>query len=148
MCCQCSAALTVVIFGRYDESSRIPDGSIQRAGENVMSLVRELASSPLLGDPGAEKHGKVVFFDVLGLFSVVYPERIAVIVNSLVIMASAVSLFFGIARNKKQLGGYARTLLEIYLYIFFLCSLRQTFHLDGPQSTWCDSDLLAGCCLH
>ena len=112
-----------------------------------MSLVRELASSPLLADPGADKHGKVVFFDVLGLLSVVYPERIAIIVNSLTVLASGVSLYFGIAHNKKQLGGCARTLLDI-LFIYF-----SFVHSDKP-SLWMVlkavgvSDLLAGCYLH
>ena len=42
--------------------SRIPTGSIQRAGENVLALVRELANSPLLLNPGDDKQGKVTQF--------------------------------------------------------------------------------------
>ena len=89
---------------RHDVATHIPDGSIQRAGENVLSLVKELASSPFLDDPGSDKHGKVIFFDVLGLFSVVYPERIAIIVNCLVVLFSMASLYFGIAHKKHQSG--------------------------------------------
>ncbi|CAI8010143.1 Endoplasmic reticulum metallopeptidase 1 [Geodia barretti] len=87
----------------YDTADRIPDGSIQRAGENVMSMVKALALSPLLEDPGADRHGKVVFFDVFGLFSVVYPERLAVIFNSLVLVGCAVSLCSGISLKPQQL---------------------------------------------
>ena len=66
--------------------------------------MKELANSPLLDDPGADKHGKVVFFDVLGLFSLVYPERIAVIINSMVVLGCVASLYFGISHKKEQLG--------------------------------------------
>lgn len=70
----------------------------------MLSMVKELANSPLLGDPGSDKHGKVVFFDVLGLFSVVYPERMAVIINSMVVLGCVASLYFGISSKKQNLG--------------------------------------------
>ena len=67
-------------------------------------MVKELGVSPLLADPGSDRHGKVVFFDVLGLFSVVYPERIAVIINSLVVLGCAASVYFGVSLKSQQLG--------------------------------------------
>ena len=81
---------------RYDTASRIPDQCIQRAGENVLALIKEITVSPLLADPGADKHGKVVFYDFLGLTTVVYPERIGVIINAFFSIASLVSLYFGV----------------------------------------------------
>lgn len=67
---------------RYDVSSAIPDGSIQRAGENILALLREVAHSPSLSNPSAEdRHGKIVFFDILGLMGVVYSERVAMVMN-------------------------------------------------------------------
>ena len=69
-----------------------------------MSMVRALAVSPLLEDPGADRHGKVIFFDILGLFSVVYPERIALILNSLVLLGCCVSLYSGVSLKPQQLG--------------------------------------------
>ena len=72
-----------------------------------MSMVKALALSPLVEDPGADRHGKVVFFDVLGLFSVVYPERLAVIFNSLMLVGCAVSLCSGISLKPQQLGKIA-----------------------------------------
>ena len=94
----------MLCFSRYDVASRIPDGSILHAGENAMALVRELAMSPFLGNSGPKTRGRLVFFDVLGLFFVVYPEYLAVIVNTLVVLASIVCLYFGIAHKKSKLG--------------------------------------------
>ena len=45
---------------RYDVPSAIPDGSIQRAGENVVAILREVAISEQLANPSEEDtHGKV-----------------------------------------------------------------------------------------
>ncbi len=45
---------------RYDVPSAIPDGSIQRAGENVVAILREVATSEQLANPSEEDtHGKV-----------------------------------------------------------------------------------------
>ena len=99
-----SPELFLNFFQRHDTPDRIPDGSIQRAGENVMSMVRALGVSPLLEDPGEDRHGKVVFFDILGLFSVVYPERLALIFNTLVLVGCAASLYTGISLKPQQLG--------------------------------------------
>ena len=77
--------------------SRIPDSCIQRAGENVLALLKEIANSPFLADPGADRHGKVVFFDILGLTAVTFPERIASIFNILVALAVIASIYFGVS---------------------------------------------------
>lgn len=83
----------------YDVPSRIPDSCIQRAGENVLALLKEIANSPFLADPGADKHGKVVFFDILGLTAVTFPERISSIFNVLVALAAIASIYFGVSRQ-------------------------------------------------
>ncbi len=92
---------------RFDDPSRVPNGCIQRAGENVLALVKEVVHSPYLADPGADRHGKVVFFDVLGLFSVVYPERLATILNTICSVASIVSIYFGLSRDNGKKTGIA-----------------------------------------
>ena len=56
--------------------------------------------SPLLPNPGEDKHGKMVFFDFLGLFSVVYPERLAVVINSFFVLISVAVVYFGVAKGK------------------------------------------------
>ena len=85
---------------RYDVPSAIPDASIQRAGENVQAIIREVSTSPLLGDPGEDRHGKVVFFDLFGKMVVIYPERVGAILNILVGIASLLSIYFGTSRGR------------------------------------------------
>lgn len=63
-------------------------------------MVRNIVHSAYLADPGADRHGKMVFFDVLGLFSVVYPERISPIINTVCSLASVISIYFALSRAK------------------------------------------------
>ena len=58
-------------------------------------MTEALADSPLLSDPGEYRHGKLIFFDLVGLFMIHYPARIGTIVNAVV---SAV-IFIGMARK-------------------------------------------------
>lgn len=87
---------------RYDTADRIPDGSIQRAGDNILALVKEIANSDQLVDPGDDKHGKIVYFDVLGLFSVAYPERMGLILNYGTIALTIIGFLVGTRRLEKE----------------------------------------------
>nr|XP_032808896.1 endoplasmic reticulum metallopeptidase 1 [Petromyzon marinus] len=79
----------------YDSADRIPSGSIQRAGDNILGLVRYLASSSLLADSSEYRHGKMVFFDVIGLQAVAYPARVGILINYL--LASLAVLYLASA---------------------------------------------------
>ena len=57
------------------------------SGENLLALLRKLASSPKLADPGLDKHGTMVFFDILGYFMIHYPQRVGVIINCALVAA-------------------------------------------------------------
>ena len=63
----------------------ITNHKIGFAGENLLALVKTLANSPYLADPGEYRHGSVVFFDVVGLFMVLYPARLGVIINTVTV---------------------------------------------------------------
>lgn len=77
-----------VYHTKYDTEDRIPNGSIQRAGDNVLEVVRYLAHSDILGHADARASGSVVFFDVLGLFMIYYPEWIGIVMNLIVVVIS------------------------------------------------------------
>ena len=51
------------------------------AGENVLAIILQLASSSKLTNPGEERHGSMVYFDFLGYFMVAYPQRMGQILN-------------------------------------------------------------------
>lgn len=70
-----------VYHTRNDQAHHIPEGCMQRGGENVMAILLQLASSSKLSNPGEDKHGSMVFFDFLGYFMVAYPQRMGQILN-------------------------------------------------------------------
>lgn len=77
-----------VYHTKYDTEDRIPPGSIQRAGDNVLAVVRHLAQSDVLTHTELNNQGAVVFFDLLGLCLVHYPEWIGILINFVVIALS------------------------------------------------------------
>ncbi|XP_068091599.1 endoplasmic reticulum metallopeptidase 1 isoform X3 [Hyperolius riggenbachi] len=96
---------------KYDTADRIHTDSIQRAGDNIMGVLKHLASSHLLADSSEYRHGNLVFFDVSGLFVLSYPARIGTIVNYII---GALALFYLSKKTiKYKRGGmnYARDLM-------------------------------------
>ncbi|XP_068032922.1 endoplasmic reticulum metallopeptidase 1 isoform X1 [Anomalospiza imberbis] len=65
----------------YDTSDRILTDSIQRAGDNILAVLKYLATSEKLAKSFEYRHGNVVFFDILGLFVLAYPARVGTIMN-------------------------------------------------------------------
>ncbi|XP_018415801.1 PREDICTED: endoplasmic reticulum metallopeptidase 1 isoform X2 [Nanorana parkeri] len=96
---------------KYDTADRIHTDSIQRAGDNIMGVLKYLASSHLLADSSDYRHGNLIFFDVSGFFVVSYPARIGTIANYII---GAVALFY-LSKNTikyKRAGmNYARDLM-------------------------------------
>lgn len=96
---------------KYDTSDRIHTDSIQRAGDNIMGVLKYLASSHLLADSSEYRHGNLVFFDMSGFFVLSYPARIGTIVNYII---GTVALFY-LSKNTikyKRAGmNYARDLM-------------------------------------
>ncbi|CAH1155482.1 unnamed protein product [Phaedon cochleariae] len=72
---------------KYDDFENIPPGSYQHVGDNILFLVKQLANAPELSE-GTNVPGKMVYFDILGLFMVSYTTAIAIVVNSMVIILS------------------------------------------------------------
>jgi len=98
----------------YDSEDRIPSGSIQRAGDNVLAVVKHIAQSDVLADTESHSSGSVVFFDFLGLCMVHYPEWAGMLLNLIVVVVAVYitvdkiqnSYKFGVSRDVylRQLG--------------------------------------------
>lgn len=87
---------------KYDGFSNIPLGSFQHAGDNTLSLVKNLANAEEIDDLELQSKGKVIFFDFFGVFMISYNNTVAIILNVLV---AAVSLAaFAKAFKDFQLG--------------------------------------------
>lgn len=63
-------------------------------------------------DPGDDKHGKIVYFDVLGLFSIAYPERMGLILNCGTIILTIIGFLVGARRLEKE-----GEIINIFFYI-------------------------------
>lgn len=84
---------------KYDDFKNIPLGSYQHVGDNTLSLVRSLANAPEVSDP-VPTPGKIVYFDVLGLFMVSYTTLVATILNSITVIVSFSVFFYSIYQFK------------------------------------------------
>uniref|UniRef100_H2UKM2 Endoplasmic reticulum metallopeptidase 1 n=1 Tax=Takifugu rubripes TaxID=31033 RepID=H2UKM2_TAKRU len=73
---------------KYDTADRILTDSIQRAGDNILAVLRYLLMSEKLADSSEYRHGNMVFFDLLGVFVVAYPARVGTILNYMVAAAT------------------------------------------------------------
>ncbi|KAM9450555.1 endoplasmic reticulum metallopeptidase 1-like isoform 1-T1 [Clarias gariepinus] len=104
---------------KYDTPDRIPTDSIQRAGDNILALLKHLVTMKTLADPSENRNGSMVFFDVLGLTMVVYPARVGSIINYVVAVAALIYLAKKCLWPKEVWGWY---LLELFCgsFVFVL----------------------------
>ncbi|XP_035827663.1 endoplasmic reticulum metallopeptidase 1 [Aplysia californica] len=93
-----------VYHTRNDLPRFIPPGCMQRGGENVLSLLKTLSTSMKLVDPGADKHGSMVFFDFLGFFMVAYPKRIAMLLNWTTVIYVYIAFVKRLLRDRSSAG--------------------------------------------
>ncbi|XP_051002276.1 endoplasmic reticulum metallopeptidase 1 isoform X2 [Acomys russatus] len=103
---------------KYDTADRILIGSIQRAGDNILAVLKHLATSDMLSSSSEYRHGNMVFFDVLGLFVIAYPSHVGSIINYMVVMAVVLYLGKRLLQPKHRNANYIRD---------FLCGLGITF---------------------
>ncbi|XP_061590080.1 endoplasmic reticulum metallopeptidase 1 [Cololabis saira] len=73
---------------KYDTADRIHTDSIQRAGDNILDVLKYLLKSEMLADSSKYRHGNMVFFDLLGVVVVAYPARVGTILNYVVATAT------------------------------------------------------------
>lgn len=73
----------------------IAPGVYQHTGDNLLALIKELISSPELTqmDKAEKSSSKVIYFDLFGMFMVVYTETYGVILNLLSVIFSVYTVF-------------------------------------------------------
>lgn len=104
---------------KYDDFKNIPLGSYQHVGDNTLSLVRNLANAPEVSDP-VPTPGKIVYFDILGLFMVSYTTLVATILNSLTVIVSISIFFYSIFDFKLSMS----VMIFFYHHVNILYSFR------------------------
>lgn len=90
-----------VYHTKFDNMDQIPLGSFQHVGDNLLGLVKSLASSPDLPTANLNSKELAVYFDVLGLFVISYSSQNAVLINVTTIIISIV-LFFKMVYDIRQ----------------------------------------------
>ena len=86
-----------------DTAERIPDGSIQRSGDNVLSVILKLTttSASELGIHG-DNESPPVFFDIFGLVVISYPRWISVLLNLAVVLFAAFEMYTDVSEFSKK----------------------------------------------
>lgn len=118
-----------VYHTNYDTPAAVTPGSIQRAGDNILALIKGIVNSPYLADPGEYRHGAVVFFDFLGIIMVHYPERISLVINVLtafVVVLCLIRKFLGFP-GKKDVKKGKKMFRTVYMYEHLsYCEIQKT----------------------
>ncbi|CAM0903764.1 unnamed protein product [Alopecurus aequalis] len=85
---------TSVYHTKNDKMELLKPGSLQHSGENMLAFLLHAASSPKFMKDAHEakqestEQKKAVFFDVLGMYMVVYPQRLATMFHNSIIFQS------------------------------------------------------------
>ncbi|XP_042542867.1 endoplasmic reticulum metallopeptidase 1 isoform X2 [Dipodomys spectabilis] len=129
---------------KYDTADRILTDSIQRAGDNILAVLKYLATSDMLASSSEYRHGNMVFFDVLGLFVIAYPSRIGAIINYMVVMAVVLYLgkkllqpkYKNFNYTKDFLCGLAITLISWFTSLVMVLIVAVLVSLTGQSLSW------------
>uniref|UniRef100_A0A5F9CN31 Endoplasmic reticulum metallopeptidase 1 n=1 Tax=Oryctolagus cuniculus TaxID=9986 RepID=A0A5F9CN31_RABIT len=129
---------------KYDTADRILTDSIQRAGDNILAVLKYLATSEMLATSSKYQHGNMVFFDVLGLFVIAYPSRVGSIINYMVVMAAV--LYLGkklfqprhktVNYTKDFLCGLGITLISWFTSLVTVLIIAVFISLIGQSLSW------------
>ncbi|XP_028319089.1 endoplasmic reticulum metallopeptidase 1 [Gouania willdenowi] len=95
---------------KYDTANRILTDSIQRAGDNILAVLKHLVTSEKLANTSEYRHGNMVFFDLLGVVVVAYPARVGSILNYMVATAAFLYLAKKASLPGNRGGRYVRQL--------------------------------------
>ncbi|KAJ6669537.1 hypothetical protein lerEdw1_000085 [Lerista edwardsae] len=95
---------------KYDTADRILTDSIQRAGDNILGVLKYLAKSDYLAKSHEYRHGNVIFFDVFGMFVLGYPARVGAIMNCIITALTIIYVGKKILQSRKRAISYLKEL--------------------------------------
>ena len=95
-----------VYHTEYDTSDRIPRGSVQRAGDNVLAVLNRLTRLKNLHevslDSKRDSGSTEIYFDFLGLIMISYPSWVGVMVTVIAVIMVIISLIRDINNASKK----------------------------------------------
>ncbi|KAG2466492.1 ERMP1 metallopeptidase, partial [Polypterus senegalus] len=101
---------------KFDTPNRILTESIQRAGDNILAVIKHLATSNELSASKQYQHDSMVYFDLLGVYLVAYPAQTGTIINCIVAVVTFIYLINRMFLSKDNGGRY----WQFFLYGTFV----------------------------
>ncbi|XP_062536113.1 endoplasmic reticulum metallopeptidase 1-like isoform X1 [Armigeres subalbatus] len=104
---------------KYDNMDYLSLPVLQRTGDNILALTREMANSDELekASLGKNKTGYSVFYDFMGLLFVCYSADSAITINTLVAILAIIVPYYGLSRTMKAIGEGAIVKQAIYGFL-------------------------------
>lgn len=128
---------------KLDKMDYISPGVYQHTGDNILALVKELISSPELSqmDKGEKSQTKVIYFDVFGLFMVVYTETYAVILNVLSVIFSIYTVYktFSLISDNPSKSLFITTGMQLFGWLItgaMLILVSKTLDAFNASMSW------------
>lgn len=131
---------------KYDSLEYLSLPVLQRTGDNVLALTREMANSDHLSAVEDEAGSNIVFFDFLGLFFVTYSMRVATVINATVAILVVLIPYLGLSAaaghqaNKsirmEVLYGFVSVLLGALLSITTCAAIARQLEAMDKLMTW------------
>ncbi|VDM38403.1 unnamed protein product [Toxocara canis] len=105
----------------FDVPRYISEGCIQRAGENILALVKALVKSPYLDDPSQFEQGnRWVFYDVIGLFTVFYTISLGTVLNYSTVMVVFALVIYRVNKGLYSLGDLTHAFIHHTVAAIFM----------------------------
>ncbi|XP_027845862.2 endoplasmic reticulum metallopeptidase 1-like [Aphis gossypii] len=89
-----------VYHTKLDTVDKIPLGTFQRTGDNMLPLILKLVNSVQISDVEKYSTGNLVFFDFLGIFIVHWSEVLSDIINISVIIISLLVILYNASHTR------------------------------------------------
>ncbi|XP_015417999.1 PREDICTED: endoplasmic reticulum metallopeptidase 1 [Myotis davidii] len=113
-------------------------------GDNILAVLKYLATSDVLVSSSKYRHGNMVFFDVLGLFVIAYPSRVGSIINCMVVMAAVLYLGKKLLQPKHNTANYRKdffcgfgiTLIGWFTSLVTVLIIAVFISLIGQSLSW------------
>lgn len=126
-----------------DDPEHTTPGSLQRCGENMHSVVLELANSSILGNPSTHAEDSVVFLDILGHFAIVYTFSTGVIINCSALALAVVFLLTRGLSLKSLVSEMTRVFIGLLLSIMAAVAVGLLLPVFDLSMVWYGSPYLA-----
>ncbi|KAJ6642253.1 Endoplasmic reticulum metallopeptidase 1, partial [Pseudolycoriella hygida] len=91
-----------VYHTQSDVPEKIPLGTYQNVGDNILSIAKAIANSEELKDPNAHKSDNPIYFDYLGWFLITYSVTVSIVINVLLSLVCLVGIFLSLRSHVKH----------------------------------------------